>query len=87
MPSEHSDIVKVVLAFEREWLNRRQDSGAKLTAVRETFGLSTTRYYQLVRQVVDSVEALQEDPVTTRILQRRRAAQHPRRWSRVTMSA
>lgn len=61
-----------LLDFEREWLNRRQHDGHKATAMRDRFGLSATRYYQLLNAVIDSREAVEHDPVTTRIVLQRR---------------
>lgn len=63
-----------LLDLEREWLNRPQHDGRKAEAVRDRFGLSVTRYYQLLNSVIDSAEALEHDAVTTRVVLRRRAA-------------
>lgn len=63
-----------LLDFEREWLNRPQHNGFKAEAMRARFGVTATRYYQLLNAVIDSQEALEHDPVTTRIVLRRRDA-------------
>lgn len=80
-----SDLEKRVLAFEREWAGvvmtgrggapvaAWQTGGAKVSAVREEFGLSETRYVQLLNRVIDLPAAMAEDPITVRRLQRLRA--------------
>ena len=40
-----------VLAFERQWWRR---AGAKEQAIRDLFGISSTRYYQLLNGLLDS---------------------------------
>jgi hypothetical protein len=60
-----------MLAFERQWWRR---PGAKETAIRERFGLSPTRYYQVLTGLVDRPDALVVDPVLVRRLRRVRAA-------------
>ncbi|WP_457057582.1 DUF3263 domain-containing protein [Mycobacteroides abscessus] len=59
--------VAEVLAFERIWW---QHSGGKDQAIRERFGLSPTRYYQQLNQVLNTMEALAADPVTVNRLRR-----------------
>ncbi|MPQ98207.1 DUF3263 domain-containing protein [Modestobacter sp. I12A-02628] len=59
-----------VLAFERQWW---RFAGAKEAAVRETFGISPTRYYQVLNAVIDRPEALAADPLVVRRLRRLRA--------------
>src|SRR5688572_1624680 len=44
-----------LLAFERHWWRY---AGAKEQAIKETFGFSTTRYYQLLGELIDRPEAL-----------------------------
>lgn len=63
-----------LLAFERQWW---QGPGAKEQAIRDLFGVTPTRYYQLLGQLIDQPEALAYDPVTVkrlRGLRDRRAA-------------
>lgn len=63
-----------LLAFERAWLNDpRPGDGRKAQAILETFGVGETRYYQRLVAVIHSREALEVDPVTTRVLQDRLA--------------
>lgn len=56
-----------ILDFERNWSQRE---GQKEDAVREEFGLSTARYYQVLNAMIDSAEALSYDPMLVRRLQR-----------------
>jgi hypothetical protein len=42
---------RAILDFEREWW---QHPGAKEDAIRQTFGLSPARYYQLLLVLMDS---------------------------------
>ena len=67
---------QAVLAFERHWWRY---AGAKEAAIRESFGISPTRYYQLLNALVDRPEALAADPLLVRRLRRVRATrQRPR---------
>lgn len=58
-----------ILDFERSWW---RFGGAKEEAIREQFGLTATRYYQLLNQLIDRAEALEADPVLVRRLRRLR---------------
>ena len=60
-----------ILDFEREWVRH---AGAKDDAVREQFGLSAARYYQVLNAVIDSPAAIMYDPMLVRRLQRMRDA-------------
>ena len=60
-----------VLAFERQWWRH---AGAKEQAIRDTFGLSATRYYQLLNALLDNPAALAADPVLVARLRRLRAS-------------
>ncbi|HWU23718.1 MAG TPA: DUF3263 domain-containing protein, partial [Nocardioides sp.] len=44
-----------ILEFERQWWKY---AGAKETAVREQFDMSSTRYYQVLNALIDRPEAL-----------------------------
>jgi hypothetical protein len=59
-----------ILAFERQWFRY---PGAKGNAVRELFGLSDTRYYQILNALIDRPEALAHDPMLVKRLRRVRA--------------
>ncbi len=65
-----SDREQQLLAFERQWWQR---PGAKEQAIRDLFGLTPTRYYRLLGQLVDRPEALEHDPVTVNRLRDLRA--------------
>ena len=60
-----------ILDFERQWWKY---AGAKETAVREKFDMSSTRYYQVLNALIDRPEALAADPLLVRRLRRLRAA-------------
>ena len=60
-----------ILAFERQWWRQ---SGAKEQAIRDTFGLSATRYYQLLNALLDDPRALEHDSVVVNRLRRLRAS-------------
>ena len=60
-----------VLAFERQWWRR---PGAKEQAIRDLFGFSSTRYYQLLNGLLDNPHALAYDPVLVKRLRRLRAS-------------
>ena len=49
-------------------------AGAKEEAIAETFGLSAARYYQKLNAVMDSVAAIEHDPMLVKRLQRLRDA-------------
>jgi len=70
---------RAVLAFERQWW---RFAGAKETAIRETFGMSATRYYQVLNALIDRPEALVADPLLVRRLRRMRAARQRQRSDR-----
>lgn len=60
-----------ILEFERQWWRL---PGSKEQAVRDRFGLSSTRYHQLLNSLLDSPAALRADPMLVRRLQRLRSA-------------
>ena len=59
-----------ILAFEARWWKH---AGAKEQAIRDSFGLSSTRYYQLLNGLLDKPEAIEQDPVLVGRLRRLRA--------------
>ncbi|GLZ41546.1 DUF3263 domain-containing protein [Actinokineospora sp. NBRC 105648] len=70
-----------VLAFERQWWKY---AGAKDQAIRELFEMSSTRYYQVLNNLIEKTEALEADPMLVKRLrrmrstrQRARSAQRP----------
>ena len=73
-----------VLAFERQWWKH---VGAKEQAIRDVFGLSAARYYQLLNVVIDSPDAVRDDPMLVKSLQRAREARTSQRATRTFTSS
>jgi hypothetical protein len=78
-PRDLSDRDRQILAFERQWW---QHAGAKEQAIRETFDLSATRYYQLLSALIDRPEAMELDAMTVKRLRRMRATRQRERAAR-----
>ena len=78
-PPSLSDRDREILDFERQWWKY---AGAKETAVREKFDMSSTRYYQVLNALIDRPEALEADPLLVRRLRRLRAARQRQRSAR-----
>jgi hypothetical protein len=72
-------LTRGVLDFERSWRRGRR---SKTRAIRGRFGITPTRYHQLLVRAVDSPEALAYDPVLVRRLLRLRDARRRRRVAR-----
>lgn len=68
-----------MLAFEASWA---QHTAAKEESIREVFGLSAARYYQLLNAVIDSPAAVRHDPMLVGRLQRARDARAKARAAR-----
>ncbi|WP_010592227.1 DUF3263 domain-containing protein [Rhodococcus sp. P14] len=68
-----------ILAFERQWWKY---AGAKEEAIKELFGLSATRYYQVLNALVDRPEALAAAPMLVKRLRRLRASRQKARAAR-----
>jgi hypothetical protein len=62
-----------ILSFERRWWRL---PGAKEQAIADQLGLSATRYYQLLNELIERPEALAFDPVLVKRLRRLRARRH-----------
>jgi hypothetical protein len=75
-PSERD---QQILAFERQWWKY---AGAKEQAIRELFGMSATRYYQILNALIDRPEALAHDPMLVKRLRRLRTARQRARSAR-----
>ena len=61
---------KRLLDFERgTW----RTAGAKEQAIAEVLGITATRYYQLLNELIDRSEALKFDPALVKRLRARRA--------------
>ena len=78
-PASLSERDCLILEFERQWWKY---AGAKETAVREKFDMSSTRYYQVLNALIDRPEALEADPLLVRRLRRLRAARQRQRSAR-----
>ena len=65
-----------ILAFEQRWWRY---AGAKEQAIRDTFGISATRYYQLLNALLDNPAALAAEPLLVGRLRRLRASRTRRR--------
>jgi hypothetical protein len=66
-----------ILDFERIWW---QLDGPKDVAIRERFAISTTRYYQLLNDLLDCPEADAYDPLVVRRLRRMRTHRRAARF-------
>lgn len=65
-----------ILSFEHQWWKY---AGAKEQAVHDRFGLSATRYYQVLNDLIDRPEALVHDPMLIKRLRRLRATRQAAR--------
>jgi hypothetical protein len=74
--AELTDLQVQVLAFEQQWWKY---AGAKETAIRDTFDMSATRYYQVLNALIDHPAALEADPMLVRRLRRLRDARRGKR--------
>ena len=79
MDHELDERSRDILDFERGWW---QEPGSKERAIRERFGLSAARYYQLLNRLIDSPVALRYDPMLVKRLRRLRAARRRQRFVR-----
>ncbi|WP_432984530.1 DUF3263 domain-containing protein [Dactylosporangium sp. CA-233914] len=70
-PAELDERSKKILGFEKRWWRQ---AGAKEQAIRDAFGLSATRYYQLLNALLDNPLALAHEPVVVQRLRRLRAS-------------
>ena len=74
-----TDRDRKVLEFERQWWKY---AGAKEQSIRDLFDLSSTRYYQLLNQLIDDPAALAFDPMLVKRLRRLRASRQRARSAR-----
>ncbi len=74
-----SDRDRRVLDFESRWWHF---PGPKDHDIREVLGMSATRYYQILRRLLDDADALAADPMTIRRLRRVRDHALQRRLER-----
>lgn len=78
-PNGLSDRELEVLEFEQQWWKY---AGAKEHAVRERFGMSSTRYYQVLNRLIEKPEAMRADPMLVKRLRKTRAARARTRAAR-----
>lgn len=71
LPSGLTERERAILAFEQQWWRH---AGAKEQAVRDTFGISSTRYYQLLNGLLDNPAALAAEPLLVGRLRRLRSS-------------
>ncbi|WP_460704199.1 DUF3263 domain-containing protein [Myceligenerans halotolerans] len=76
---ELSDLEREILAFERKWW---RFAGAKEEAARELFGVTSTRYYQVLNALIDTPAALAHDPMLVKRLRRVRSTRRRARSAR-----
>jgi hypothetical protein len=77
--SPFGDQERQVLEFERYWWKY---AGAKERAIKDNLGMSATRYYQMLNQIIDMPQALAYDPILVKRLQRLRAFRQRERVQR-----
>ena len=68
---------RAIIDFERTWW---AEEGSKETIIREKFDLSTTRYYEIVSDLLESDDAYEYDPLVIRRLQRMRTRRRRARF-------
>jgi hypothetical protein len=74
-----SELQERILAFERGWWRQ---PGAKEQAILDSLGISPTRYYQILNELIDHPEALASDPGLVARLRRQRARRQRLRSAR-----
>lgn len=72
-----SELDRAILDFERSWWAL---PGPKEHDIRERLGLSPTRYYKALAELVDSPEAAAYDPLVVRRLRLRRERRRRERY-------
>jgi Protein of unknown function (DUF3263) len=68
---------RAMLDFERGWW---REPGTKGGAIRARFGLSPSRYYEVLDNLIDDPDALSHDPLLVKRLRRNRAARRRQRF-------
>lgn len=76
-----TDVEKAMLGFERRWWRY---AGNKEAAIMAEFGMSPTRYYQVLNALLDSDEAWVADPLLVGRLRRVRDSRLVVRRSRLS---
>ena len=70
---------QAIIEFEQSWWS---EDASKESIIRERFELSTTRYYELLGDLIDSDEAYAHDPLVIRRLRRLRDRRRKARFER-----
>jgi hypothetical protein len=73
-----TDLEQQILAFEQR---RYLRSGVRDQAIKDEFGMSTSRYEQIKNQLIDKPEALVAEPMLVKRLRRLRETRRLRRTS------
>jgi hypothetical protein len=68
-----------LVVFEREWWKH---ADAKDAAIRDRFGLTPEDYYRALNAIIDTDEALAQDPLLVRRLRRQRLTRQRQRQAR-----
>lgn len=71
---------RAVLDFERTWWKY---AGRKDEAIKERFEMSSTRYYQLLNELLENPAALEYDPILVKRLKRLRVYRQRQRVARL----
>jgi hypothetical protein len=74
-----SERERAILDLERTWWT---EPGPKEELVKARFGVSTTRYYELLGALMETPEALEYDPLLVRRLRRSRERRRRARYER-----
>ena len=78
-PVALTDRDRAIIEFERTWWS---EESSKEVLIRENFDLSTTRYYEILGELIDSREAYEFDPLVIRRLRRLRDRRRRARFER-----
>lgn len=76
---ELSERDEKILDLERYWWKY---AGAKEQAIKDAFGMSATRYYQILNALIDTEAALAHDPLLVKRLRRLRGHRQRARTAR-----
>ncbi|MFZ4584755.1 MAG: DUF3263 domain-containing protein [Acidimicrobiia bacterium] len=68
---------RAILDLERTWW---QQPGSKEAAIKAELGMSGTRYYELLAEIIERPDALHYDPLTVRRVRRARTARRRARF-------
>lgn len=74
---------RAILDFERNWWS---EPGPKELTIRERFDLSTTRYYEILGELLELPEAMDYDPLVVRRLRRLRDRRRRARYEGTSLS-